>query len=165
MPSSHSGIVGSPLSSSVVTPERASTCQRSVRSTEPYALCRSMKHRNSGAFLPNSWSLVLPHIKRKKKSTYSKRTRHAFCTFVFVCVKVYLPLCNCICINTAVFDVFFTSTGNMYLFCRNSPPAFYLCFPQKGEVKVTRSLFYFVFSEKVPDYTYITPSKIKPAKN
>ena len=40
------------------TPKRASTRQRSVRSTESQAFCRWMKHSNSGvrAFLPNSCS-------------------------------------------------------------------------------------------------------------
>ena len=38
--------------------------QSSVRSTESYAFCRSMKHRNSGAraFLPNSCSLQTANI-------------------------------------------------------------------------------------------------------
>ena len=45
-------------------PKRASTCQRSVRSTESYALCKSTKHRNSGtrALLPNSCSLRTANI-------------------------------------------------------------------------------------------------------
>ena len=45
-------------------PKRASTCQSSVRSTESYAFCRSMKHRNSGAraFLPNSCGLRTANI-------------------------------------------------------------------------------------------------------
>ena len=46
------------------TRKRGSTCQRTVRSTESYAFCRSMKHRNSGsrAFLPNSRSLRTVNI-------------------------------------------------------------------------------------------------------
>ena len=45
-------------------PKRASICQRSVRSTESYAFCRSMKHRNSDtrAFLPNSCSFWTANI-------------------------------------------------------------------------------------------------------
>ena len=52
------------------TPERPSTCRRSVRSTESYAFCRSMKHMNSDtrAFLLNSCSLrtvnIIPVVER-----------------------------------------------------------------------------------------------------
>ena len=58
------------------TPKRASTCQRSVRSTESYAFCRSMKHRNSctRAFFLNSCSIqtanIIPIVERCGRNPY-----------------------------------------------------------------------------------------------